>query len=146
MSPLFFLSLFFFSSPPPTTSVPIQLVSYPNGALVPIEPWRLPGAEVFEVVEESWRRKVRDGEVVQVEEHLLLDPSSRLARLLSQVVSCSISYQQKIRTGLKKKILSLSHVVSRHVTPILSSFHQTVWPPSQMIKSIPHIFYVHHDI
>ena len=92
MSPLFFLALFFFSSPTPTTSVPIQLVSYPNGALVPLEPWRLPGAEVFEVVEEPWRRKVGDGEVVQVEEHLLLDPSSRLARLLSQVVSCSISY------------------------------------------------------
>ena len=90
MSPLFFLALFFFSSPPPTTSVPIQLVSYPNGALVPLEPWRLPGAEVFEVVEDPWRRKVGDGEVVQVEEHLLLDPSSRLARLLSQVVLCSI--------------------------------------------------------
>ena len=144
MSPLFFLALFFFSSPPPTTSVPIQLVSYPNGVLVPLEPWRLPRAEVFKVVEESWRRKVGDGEVVQVEEHLLLDPSSRLARLLSQVVLCSISCQQKIRTGLKKKISSLSHVVLRHVTPILSSFHQTVWPPSQMI--IPHIFDVHHDI
>ena len=115
---------------------------------MPLEPWRLPGAEVFEVVEEPWRRKVRDGEVVkvEVEEHLLLDPSSRLARLLSQVVSCSFSYQQKIGTGLIKKISSLSHVVSRHVTPILSSFHQTVWPPSQMIKSIPHIFDVHHDI
>ena len=83
---------------------------------MPIEPWRLPGAEVFEVVEEPWRRKVGDGEVVQVEggEHLLLDPSSRLARLLSQVVLCSISYQQKIRTGLIKKISSLPHIFDVH--------------------------------
>ena len=72
---------------------------------MPLEPWRLPGAEVFEVVEEPWRRKVGDGEVVQVEggEHLLLDPSSRLARLLSQVVSCCISYQQKSELVSKRK-------------------------------------------
>ena len=97
--------------------------------------------EVFEVVEEPWRRKVGDGEVVQVEEHLLLDPSSRLARLLSQVVLCSISYQQKIGTGLIKKIKEISSLNNSVVSP---RFNQVF--TSQMIKSIPHTFDVHHDI
>ena len=42
----------------------IQLVSYPNGALVPLEPWRMAGAQVFEAGKEPWR--TRDGELIQV--------------------------------------------------------------------------------
>ena len=94
---VFCLAIFGFFSPTPTSCLPIQLVGYPNGALVPLEPWRMADAQVFQVVKEPWR--LRKGELVEVDgkddevegkEHLQLDPTSRLARLLSQVVLIKI--------------------------------------------------------
>ena len=103
---VFCLASFGFFSPTPTSCMPIQLVSYPNGALVPLEPWRMADAQVFEVVQEPWR--LGKGELVEVDgkddevegkEHLQLDPTSRLARLLSQVVFI------KIKSSLSQDIL-----------------------------------------
>ena len=111
---VFCLAIFGFFSPTPTSSLPIQLVGYPNGALVPLEPWRMADAQVFEVVKEPWR--LRKGELVEVDgkddevegkEHLQLDPTSRLARLLSQVVLI------KIKSSLSQDILKSGfHLIS----------------------------------
>ena len=80
------LSLFYLS---PISSKPLQLVRHPNGAVVLLEPWRMPGAEFFEVLNEPRRAAVDVDDVQQVDKHLLLPRTSHLARLLEQVKNFS---------------------------------------------------------
>ena len=82
------LSLFYLG---PISSKPLQLVRHPNGAVVPLEPWRMPGAEFFEVSTEPWKAAVDVADVQEVDELLLLPRTSHLARLLEQVKNfCSL--------------------------------------------------------
>ena len=76
------LSLFYLS---PLSSKPLQLVRHPNGAVVLLEPWRMPGAEFFEVSNHPWRAAVDVTDVQEVDKLLLLPRTSQLARLLEQV-------------------------------------------------------------
>ena len=78
-------------------------------------------AQLFEVVKEPWR--IRDGEVIQEnarnkqtghgdiiqvegKEHLLPNSTSRLARLLSQVVLYAQIYQKVIHCNFSEIVLS----------------------------------------
>ena len=76
------LSLFYLG---PISSKPLQLVRHPNGAVVPLESWRMPGAEFFEVSDEPWRAALVVPDAQEVDELLLLPRTSQLARLLEQV-------------------------------------------------------------
>ena len=80
------LSLFYLS---PLSSKPLQLVRHPNGAVVPLEPWRRPVPEFFEVSDEPWRAAVDVADVQDVDQLLLLPRTSHLARLLEQVKNFS---------------------------------------------------------
>ena len=76
------LSLFYLG---PISSKPLQLVHHPNGAVVPLEPWRMPGAEFFKVSTEPCKAAVDVSDVQEVDKLLLLPRTSHLARLLEQV-------------------------------------------------------------
>ena len=80
------LSLFYLG---PISTKPLQLVRHPNGAVVPLEPWRIPVPEFFEVLNEPRRAAVDVDDVQQVDKHLLLPRTSHLARLLEQVKNFS---------------------------------------------------------
>ena len=83
------LSLFYLG---PISSKPLQLVRHPNGAVVPFEPWRMPGAEFFQVSTEPWRAAVDVPDVQKVDELLLLPSTPQLARLLEQVKNFTFSF------------------------------------------------------
>ena len=70
------LSLFYLG---PFSSKPLQLVRHPNGAVVPLESWRMPGAEFFEVSDEPWRAAVDVTDVQELDDLLLLPRTSHLS-------------------------------------------------------------------
>ena len=83
------LSLFYLG---PISSKPLQLVRHPNGAVVPLEPWRMPGAEFFEMANEPGRVALDVPDVQEVDELLLLPRTSHFSRLLKQVKNFSLSF------------------------------------------------------
>ena len=83
------LSLFYLG---PISSKPPQLLRHPNGAVVPLEPWRMPGAEFFEVLNEPWRAAVDVTDVQKVDKLLLLPRTSHLSRLIAQVKNFTLSF------------------------------------------------------
>ena len=83
------LSLFYLG---PISSKPLQLVRHPNGAVVPLEPWRMPGAEFFEIANKPRRAAVDVADVQKVDELLLIPRTSQLARLLEQVKNFTFSF------------------------------------------------------
>ena len=83
------LSLFYLG---PISSKPLQLVRHPNGAVVPLEPWRMPGAEFFEVSNDPRRAAGDVADVQEVDKLLLLPRTPQLARLLEQVKNFTFSF------------------------------------------------------